>query len=121
MPGEARLHSMSPHERALALEVLADAWAAVAAADGPLLQAVRTVAATLPLGHPEVSPDYADHVGQAAEWYLDRAVRRLGDPDRDGHTARQRQQNLDWFASVSGPPDIERLFAVACALNADDV
>jgi hypothetical protein len=120
----SQLHSMSPEERGLALEVLADAWQRLSAsgeAGGtPILGVVRAVAAELPAAHPQVSADYAHHVGEAAVWYLDRATRRVGDPDLDGLTAGQRALNLGRFASTAGPGELERLFAVAAALNADD-
>jgi len=119
MAAEGRLHSMSPEERSLALEVLGAAWPAVAAGT-PIVGAVRAAALALPGQHPQVSEDYADHVGQAAVWYLDRAVRRVADADRDGLTAGQRALNLGWFGSIASPDDIERLFAMATALNADD-
>jgi hypothetical protein len=119
MAAEGRLHSMSPQERGLALEVLATAWPAVATGT-PIVGAVRAAAHALPGSHPEVSADYADHVGQAAVWYLDRAVRRVADPDRDGLTASRRALNLGWFGSTASAEEIERLFAMAAALNADD-
>lgn len=119
MTAQGLLHSMTPHERSLALEVLAAAWPA-ATAGTPIVGAVRTAALALPGEHPEVSAEYADHVGQAAVWYLDRAVRRVADPDRGGLTASQRALNLGWFGSTAGAEDIERLFAMASALNADD-
>jgi hypothetical protein len=119
MAAHGRLHSMSPEERALALEVLAAAWPAVAGGT-PIVGAVRAAAMALPGAHPLVSADFADHVGQAAVWYLDRAVRRVADPDRDGLTAGQRAFNLSWFGSIATPEEIERLFAMAAALNADD-
>jgi hypothetical protein len=53
-------------------------------------------------------------------WYLDRAVRRVADPDRDGLTEGQRALNLGWFASIASADDMERLFAMASALDADD-
>ena len=56
----------------------------------------------------------------AAVWYLDRATRRVGDPDRDGLTAAQRAVNLAIFGASADLDDLERLFAVAVALNADD-
>lgn len=53
-------------------------------------------------------------------WYLDRAVRRVADADVDGHGASQRAANLAWFHSTAAATDVERLFAMAVALNADD-
>src|ERR671935_1738617 len=115
MSAEARLHSMEPRERALALEVLAAAW--LRAAEGAsILAAVRAEAVDLPRRYPEVSADFAQHVGDAAVWYLDRAPRRVGDPDRDGLTAAQRAVNLALFSSTADATQLERLFAVATAL-----
>jgi hypothetical protein len=54
-------------------------------------------------------------------WYLDRATRRVGDPDRDGLTATQRAVNLALFSSTADPTEVERLFAVATALNFEDI
>ena len=119
MSAEGRLHSMTSDERALALEVLSVAWRA-AAGGAPIVGAVRTTALALPGGHAHVSSEYADHVGQAAVWYLDRAVRRVADPDLDGLTAGQRANNLAWFGSTASAEDMERLFAMAAALDADD-
>jgi hypothetical protein len=124
---------MEPRERALALEVLCAAWQRLlahpyaaadeqdeAAAATSILAAVRAEAAMLPERYPDVGADYAQHVGEAAVWYLDRATRRVADPDRDGLTPAQRAVNLALFSSGAGPDDLERLFAVAVALNADD-
>ena len=134
MTAEGRLHSMQPRERALALEVLGGAWQrladrAQAAGDEPggaaastsVLAAVRAEAAELPRRYADVSDDFAQHVGEAAVWYLDRATRRVGDPDRDGLTAAQRAVNLALFSSTADATQLERLFAVATALNAEDV
>jgi hypothetical protein len=119
MCAEGRLHSMEPRERALALEVLAAAWRRVA--DGAsIVAAVRAEAEKLPLRYPDASADFAQHVGEAAVWYLDRATRRVGDPNRDGLTAAQRAVNLALFESAADATDLERLFAVAAGLNADD-
>ena len=125
------IHSMEPRERALALEVLSDAWlrlaervqsaAAEAGASTSILAAVRAEAAALPERYSDVSPEFAQHVGEAAIWYLDRATRRVGDPDRDGLTAAQRAVNLALFASTADRADLERLFAIATALNFEDV
>jgi hypothetical protein len=115
------MHSMSPDERALALEVLADAWLRVSSgAGGGLVAAVEEAALTLRARNAEVTSDYAQHLASAAVWYLDRAVRRVADPDVDGHSASQRAANLTWFQAAAEPPEVERLFAVAAALNADD-
>jgi hypothetical protein len=113
---------MEPRERQLALEVLSLAWSRLAANGGDaILAAVRNEAAALPERYADVSADFADHVGAAAVWYLDRATRRIGDGDRDGLTAAQRAVNLAVFASNASRADIERLFAVAAALNDEDV
>ncbi|MBV9168956.1 MAG: hypothetical protein JOZ81_02580 [Chloroflexi bacterium] len=119
MSAEGRLHSMTPEERALALDVLGVAWNS-AARGHAIVGAVRTAASALPEQHPEVSEEYAEHVVQAAVWYLDRAVRRVADPDRDGHTEGQRAINLSWFSTFATADDVERLFAMAAALDADD-
>jgi hypothetical protein len=87
---------------------------------GPILAAVRTAATILPEFRVDVSGDYARFAAEAAVWYLDRAVRRVADPDRDGWTATQRANNLAWFASTASSADLEALFAMAIALNADD-
>ncbi len=113
---------MEPRERALALDVLSDAWRTLAQGGGAtILAAVRAEAAALPLRHADVSADFAEHIGAAAVWYLDRATRRVGNPDRDGLTAAQRAVNLALFNSGAGGEEIERLFAVAVALNHEDV
>jgi hypothetical protein len=119
MSAEGRLHSMTAEERALALDVLGVAWPAAASGQA-IVGAVRAAASALPTQHPRVSAEYADHVGQAAVWYLDRAVRRVADPDRDGLTEGQRALNLSWFSSIASGDDMERLFAMASALDADD-
>lgn len=127
MTAKGQLHSMSPEERSLALDVLAAAWqrlSAVGAGGEPagesIVGAVRAAAAALPDGRPEITADFAHHVGDAAVWYLDRAVRRVSDPERDGHGAGRRALNLGWFGSTASLAELERLFAVASALNADD-
>jgi hypothetical protein len=127
---QGRLHSMEPGERALALEVLCAAWQQLVerpraaaddrAASASIVAVVRAHAAALPERYPDVSAEYAQHVGEAVLWYLDRATRRVGDPDRDGLTAAQRAVNLALYSSAAGTDDLERLFAVAVALNADD-
>jgi hypothetical protein len=115
------MHSMSPDERGLALEVLTTAWARLAAEPGDgIVTAVDDAADALIARHAEVTPDYARHLAAAAVWYLDRAVRRVADPDLDGHGAGKQTANLAWFGSLAEPADLERLFAVASALNADD-
>ena len=122
---------MEPREQQLALEVLTAAWRRVCAeaqfgartepGSPSILAAVRAEAAALPQRHADVSVDFAQHIGAAAVWYLDRATRRVGDPDRDGLTAAQRAVNLALFSSAADSADLERLFAVAVALNVDDV
>lgn len=127
MSAEGQLHSMSPEERSLALDVLSSAWERLSAAGSggepggeSIVGAVRAAAAALPEERPDVAADFAHHVGDAAVWYLDRAVRRVGDPERDGHGAGRRALNLGWFGSTASPSELERLFAVASALNAND-
>ena len=116
------MHSMEPRERELALEVLSLAWGRVAEGGGAtILAAVRAEAAALPERYQDVSAEFAEHIGAAAVWYLDRATRRVGDSDRDGLTAAQRAVNLAVFESAADRQDVERLFAVAAALNDDDV
>jgi hypothetical protein len=114
------LHSMTDEERSLALSVLCTAFLRVSpGSTGPeLLACVQAVAVCLPEEHLFVSNEYAQHVGEAAVWYLDRATRRLGDPDRDGHTPEQRASNLSAYTANGG--DLEALFAMAAALSADD-
>ena len=113
---------MEPRERKLTLEVLSDAWQALDRAGGAtILSAIRATAAALPVGHSDVSDDFAEHIAAAAVWYLDRATRRIGDPDRDGLTPAQQHVNLALFNSTASDEDIERLFAMAAALNHDDV
>ena len=123
------MHSMEPRELRLALEVLTRAWARVrqdfdrspsAERRRSILAAVRAEADDLPKRYQDVSVGFAEHAGGAAVWYLDRATRRLGDPDRDGYTPAQRAVNLAHFAASAAPSEVERLFAVAVALNADD-
>lgn len=112
---------MEPRERELALEVLSLAWQRLADSEMSILATVRAEAAALPDRYADVSADFAEHIGSAAVWYLDRATRRVGDPDRDGLTAAQRAVNLARFGSEASVEDVERLFAVAVALNAEDV
>jgi hypothetical protein len=113
---------MLPRERELALEVLSVAWLRLAqGGELSILAMVRDEAAALPERYADVDADFAEHIGAAAVWYLDRATRRVGDPDRDGLTPAQRAVNLARFAAEAEATDIERLFAVAAALNADDV
>jgi len=116
------MHSMEPRERELALEVLSVAWARLAEANSPrILATVRAEAAALPARYADVSAEFAEHIADAAVWYLDRATRRVDDPDRDGLTAAQRATNLSLFNARASGQDIERLFAVAAALNSEDV
>jgi hypothetical protein len=117
-----RMHSMTDEERSLALLVLSSAFGRLPpGSDGPgILACVQATASLLPEQHVFVTDEYAQHVAEAAVWYLDRATRRLGDPDRDGHTPEQRAANLDHFAATASPADLEALFAMAAALNADD-
>src|SRR5215510_7949311 len=114
---------MTDQERGLALEVLAAAWPRLASrADGPppIGDVVQATALSLVETNLDVSTEYARHVGAAAIWYLDRAVRRVADPDRDGLTSRQQAANLAWFAASATSDDVERLFAMAAALDHDD-
>jgi|SRR5579864_6266990 len=113
------MHSMLPRERELALEVICTAWEHLAPG-ASILASVRAEAASLAERYTDVSLDFAEHIGAAAVWYLDRATRRVSDPDRDGLTAAQRAVNLAIFTSSATAEDMERLFAVAAALNADD-
>jgi hypothetical protein len=118
---QGQLHSMDPQERALALEVVSAAWERVSHESGSsILGTVRAEAAALPERHSDVDAEFAQHVGEAAVWYLDRATRRVGDPDRDGLTAAQRAVNLALFSSTADAEALERLFAMAAALNAED-
>ena len=117
------MHSMTDQERGLALDVLATSWARLATqTEGPppIADVVHATALSLVETNLDVSTDYARHVGAAAIWYLDRAVRRVADPDRDGLTSRQQLANLAWFAVSASPADVETLFAVATALDHDD-
>jgi hypothetical protein len=124
MGAEGRLHSMSAEERGLALEVLAEAWRLLAVSGRPtgepIVGLVRAVAAGLPRARPGVEADYAHHVGEAAVWYLDRALRRVADPDLGGPTPGRRALNLGQFGATADAAALERLFALAAALNADD-
>jgi hypothetical protein len=115
MSWERAPHSMSRGDRALALRVLAAAWARLSdAGDAPaVVESVYAAAVALP-----EDTDYARYGADAAVWYLDRATRRLGDPDRDGWTASERAANIAAFLAADG--DLEALFALAAALNADD-
>jgi len=131
MPDEHRpMHSMQPREHGLALEVLIAAWdrlhaeLQVPSASGTspsIMAAVHAEVDLLPGRHTDVSDDFAQHIGLAAVWYLDRATRRVGNPDRDGLTAAQRAVNLALFSKSADAEQLERLFAVAVALNVDDV
>ena len=122
MHAQGRLHSMTDEERSLALTVLCSAFGRLPPeVDGPgLLACVQAAASLLPQEHGFVTDEYAQHVAEAAVWYLDRATRRLGDPDRDGHTPQQRAANLAQYAAGASQADLEALFAVAAALDADD-
>jgi hypothetical protein len=116
------MHSMEPRERELALEVLSVAFDGLDREGGAtILSATRAAAAALPARYADVSEDFAEHIAAAAVWYLDRATRRVGDPDRDGLTAAQQHINLALFNSTASDADIERLFAMAIALNHEDV
>jgi hypothetical protein len=116
------MHSMEPRERELALEVLGLAWRRlVEGTGGTIMAAVRAEAGVLPERYSDVSAEFAEHISAAAVWYLDRATRRVGDQERDGLTAAQRAVNLALFDSAASPGEIERLFAVAAALNDQDV
>jgi hypothetical protein len=114
---------MTDQERGLALDVLADAWQRLATATNqppPIAETVKVTAMRLVETNLEVTADYARHIAAAATWYLDRAVRRVADPDRSGLTPDQQQANLEWFAATATRDDLETLFAVAAALDADD-
>jgi hypothetical protein len=124
------MHSMEPREHALALEVLLDAWerlrgelegAQGGQARTSIMAAVHAEVDVLTDRHADVSDNFAQHIGSAAIWYLDRATRRVGDPDRDGHTPAQRAVNLARFNHDADANQLERLFAVAVALNVEDV
>jgi hypothetical protein len=131
MPPENRpMHSMLPREHALALEVLLGTWerlraeldsAATHLTQPSIMAAVKAEVDQLTGRHPDVDDDFAEHIGSAAIWYLDRATRRVGDPDRDGLTAAQRAVNLALFSKIADAEQLERLFAVAVALNVEDV
>jgi len=115
---------MTDQERGLALEVLASSWQRlVSRPSGPpaIAEIVQSTAMSLVETNLDVSAEYARHIGAAAIWYLDRAVRRVADPDRDGLTSRQQHANLVWFAASATPEDLETLFAVAVSLDHDDV
>jgi hypothetical protein len=116
------MHSMTDEERSLALGVLSSAYVRLPpGSDGAgILACVQATASLLPEQQIFVTDEYAQHVAEAALWYLDRATRRLGDPDRDGHTPQQRAANLAAYAASATPSDLEALFAMAAALNADN-
>jgi hypothetical protein len=116
------LHSMTDEERSLALAVLCSAFRRLPrGSDGAgILACIQATASLLPQEHRFVTDEYAQHVAEAVVWYLDRATRRLGDPDRDGHTPQQRAANLALFAATATAGDLEALFAMAAALNAED-
>jgi len=121
--GGAPIHSMSTRDRAVALEVLCAAWSMVRDPYGgtAILRVVRAATYALTESDLSIDSEYATYAGDAAVWYLDRATRRIGDPDRSGLTAARREQNLAWFGAAATPDDIERLFAMAVALDADDL
>src|SRR6185312_8497176 len=105
-PENLPMHSMEPREHALALEVLLDAWERLraeldrlTAGEMPpsIMAAVHAEVDLLTGRHADVSDEFAQHIGAAAVWYLDRATRRVGDPDRDGLTPAQRAVNLALF------------------------
>jgi hypothetical protein len=114
---EAPIHSMSGRDRAVALAVLCAAWEHLAD-PAAIVQVVHDAARALPTRDPSVDADYARYAAEAALWYLDRAVRRVADPNRSGFSAELRAANLAWFGAARG--DVEQLFAMAVALNADD-
>jgi hypothetical protein len=129
-PEHRPMHSMQPREHSLALEILLDAWERLSAelelpttvaAPPSIMAAVHAEVDLLTGRHADVSDDFAQHIGSAAVWYLDRATRRVGDPDRDGLTPAQRAVNLALFSKSADAEQFERLFAVAVALNVDDV
>jgi hypothetical protein len=127
-PENPPLHSMLPREHSLALEVLLGAWerlhAEVLESSTPgvsIMAAVKAEVDQLTGRHADVDDDFAEHIGSAAVWYLDRATRRVGDPDRDGLTAAQRAVNLAVFSQSADAEQLERLFAVAVALNVEDI
>ena len=111
------LHSMTDEERSLALWVLCSAFARLpAGVDGAgLLACIQATASRLPQER-----EYAEHVGQAAMWYLDRATRRVGDPNRDGHTPEQQLANVSAYLANATPAAVEALFAMAAALSSED-
>jgi len=121
------MHSMQPRERGLALEVLVDTWDRLraeletAGIHPSIMAAVHAEVGLLTGRHADVSDDFAQHIGSAAVWYLDRATRRVGDPDRDGLTAAQRAVNLALFSQTADAEQLERLFVVAVGLNVEDV
>jgi hypothetical protein len=118
------MHSMLPREHALALEVMLDTWERLQGdldAHPSIMAAVHAEVDRLTERHADVGDDFAQHIGLAAVWYLDRATRRVGDPDRDGLTAAQRAVNLALFSKSADAEQLERLFAVAVALNVEDV
>ncbi|HEV7666099.1 MAG TPA: hypothetical protein VGQ62_21380 [Chloroflexota bacterium] len=162
---EPPIHSMSEADRAVARDILTNAWTRLAATQedaasaerqslkpfaeaatpsaagessvaereslvpnvstaegsgGVILDAITAAATLLPEFRIDVSADYARFAADAAVWYLDRAIRRIADPDRDGWTAERRAHNLTWFASTASAADLESLFAMAVALDTDD-
>lgn len=115
---------MTDQERGLALDVLADAWQRLdTRPPGPpaIAEVVNATAMRLVETNLEVTADYARHIAAAATWYLDRAIRRVADPDRSGLTPHQQRANLEWFSATAGPHDLDTLFAMAVALASDDL
>jgi hypothetical protein len=130
-PENRPMHSMLPREHELALEVLVGAWErlrgdlAGSSEQGEsrpsIMAAVKAEVEQLTARHPDVEDEFAEHIGLAAVWYLDRGTRRVGDPDRDGLTAAQRAVNLAVFNQSADAAQLERLFAIAVALNVEDI
>ena len=88
-PENRPMHSMEPREHSLALEVLLGAWERLRAElDMPtagemppsIMAAVHAEVDLLTGRHADVTDEFAQHIGAAAVWYLDRATRRVGDP-----------------------------------------
>lgn len=126
MSDERPIHSMSDRDRAVALDVLTSAWARLDSEEfpthivgGPINVALQVAATALPEWRLDVGADYARFAYEAAVWYLDRAIRRVADPERDGWTAQRRVDNLAWYATAQ-PASTEDVFAMAVALNVED-
>lgn len=126
VPHESPIHSMSERDREVARDVLTSAWQRLESEPrlqgigGPANLAVQSTATALPEWRLDVDSAYAQFAYTAAVWYLDRAVRRVADPDRNGSTAQRRVDNLAWYASAGIAP-LEDLFAMAVALNVEDL